>query len=710
MRFPYGAQYYRTPGPPREDWERDHRQMREHGFNFVKHYVMWNIVHLSEDAFDFTEIDGLLDVAERHDIQVVLQITLEGVGGPPHWIWQRYPHAWLMAHDGSRRYPRSAGHSVTGSAPGICLDNEKVRVHADAFVAALARRYRDHRALWGYDVWNEAHSREDPPGPSSLYYCYCEGTCAQFRLWLRQKYLSLHALEQAWYQRFQTWDEILPPRSRGAYPDCFDWQEFKLQDRLRLLRERVRVLRSEDPVHPMISHGIAGTSRRLYDYMGDEWSFAKEVDEWGLTVAPGRRDNDHRNFFQMVDLVRCAARGKPIWLGEFQGGHLWLWEELEGRPLSDARYTYPEDVRVWNWIGLMTGLNGILYWRWRPEMLGPLTDWFGLCERDGASTERLDMAGGFARLTNEHPDIMAAQLPQGEVGILILHEAQRFANVAYPRLFHAWADAVRGVYKAFLDHNIQADFIEVEDLDDYALVYLPYPLMIARENAARLKEYVQRGGRLVCEAGAASYVDGGNASPRVPGLGLDELFGAGATSAEVVQLMPDLLQELRFEIGGTAVRGRVGIERIAPQGGRAIGRFDDGSVAAVENDYGEGKTIYVGTYPSIAYLETEDASASAWIAGLLAWAGRQQRITTNHPGTLARTRQGQSGTYLFVLNTARDDARAVITLSDGLPSFQSATDIQTGRLFEIEKGTLRMLLPARDGAVLTLGPAPTRAD
>jgi len=44
--------------------------------------------------------------------------------------------------------------------------------------------------------------------------------------------------------------------------------------------------------------------------------------------------------------------------------------------------------RVWNWTSLMCGCKGLMYWQWRPELLGPESLGFGLCNLDGSPTER----------------------------------------------------------------------------------------------------------------------------------------------------------------------------------------------------------------------------------------------------------------------------------------------------------------------------------
>jgi len=55
--FPYGAQYYRTPNLPKEDWERDLRLMKEQGMNTVRLWAMWSWIHTSNDSFDFSHLD-----------------------------------------------------------------------------------------------------------------------------------------------------------------------------------------------------------------------------------------------------------------------------------------------------------------------------------------------------------------------------------------------------------------------------------------------------------------------------------------------------------------------------------------------------------------------------------------------------------------------------------------------------------------------------
>ena len=54
--------------------------------------------------------------------------------------------------------------------------------------------------------------------------------------------------------------------------------------------------------------------------------------------------------FQAVDLVRSAARGKPFWHAEHQGGPLWMQPQVIGHPIEGGRKPDAKDIRIWNMI------------------------------------------------------------------------------------------------------------------------------------------------------------------------------------------------------------------------------------------------------------------------------------------------------------------------------------------------------------------------
>jgi beta-galactosidase len=75
-------------------------------------------------------------------------------------------------------------------------------------------RYHDHPALALWHINNEygCHTKA----------CYCDVSAGAFRDWLIQRYKEISALNEAWStkfwaQRYDSFDEILPPRTAPTF-------------------------------------------------------------------------------------------------------------------------------------------------------------------------------------------------------------------------------------------------------------------------------------------------------------------------------------------------------------------------------------------------------------------------------------------------------------------------------------------------------------
>src|SRR5689334_153491 len=230
--------------------------------NMFRHWVLWSAVEIAPGKFDWREYDRMLDLETQNGIQAVLA---EFVTSAPEWAFTQFPEARFEAQDGYRGVPEYSGSSATGGFPGLCLDNPKVRARAEAFLRELAAHYKDHPALYGYDLWNEgntsggasvyfqvassAHIPNEHRGTSlGRMYCYCPASVAEFRKWLQKKYGSVEAVGNAWRRySFASWEDVEPSRTGGPYPDWLDWLEFKEDRAHELLRWRRDVIRSVDP-------------------------------------------------------------------------------------------------------------------------------------------------------------------------------------------------------------------------------------------------------------------------------------------------------------------------------------------------------------------------------------------------------------------------------------------------------------------------------
>ncbi len=706
--FPYGAVYYRKSNPPEEDWERDHATAARCGMNIFRHWVMWSGVEIAPGRFDWADYDRLMDLEAHYGIRVVLA---EMITAAPEWAYKKFAHARFEAHDGYKGISTISGSSATGGFPGLCLDNDDLRDAAGGFLSQLATRYKDHPAIYGYDLWNEcnthgggggyfqaassAHIPNEHRGTGlGRFYCYCPATARYFREWLKRRYGSLEALGKAWHRySFAEWDNVEPPRSGGPYADWLDWLEFREDRAHELLRWRREIIRSVDAKSRIVAHGIAYTLEALPDGSTNDWRAAAEVDAYGFTWVPARKGSQPWKQFHAVDLVRAASRGKPFWHAEFQGGPLWMQSEVLRRPLEDGRKPDEQDLRIWQLMSMAGGISGLLFVRWRPLLDGPLFGAFGPFAMDGSPTARSEMAARIGRWANSNPQLWKSRPVKGDIGIAFVPESERF-NFAQQGNTEFYSQSARGAYMAFFDSNIQADWVHIKDVGEYPIVYLPYPVMLSSETARRLREYVARGGYLISEGMPAYFGDRARAGETQPNYGLDELFGAREIDADFT---PDILDDLKLLTPDKlTVAGRIFRQVYQPTSGRAAGAYEDGRIAAVEH----GRTLLIGTFPGAAYFRNPNEPTRRFFAGMLERAGRKQQVVVDEPAIIARLHQGGGGAYLWVLNPTRDPKPVHVKLAQG--SWRSASLVWGEGSVQAGANEIGSTVPARDGLVLRL--------
>ncbi len=697
--FPYGAVYYRRSNPPREDWERDYRTAAEDGMNTFRHWFLWSAIEIAPGQYDWEPYDRQLDLAAANGMKTVIA---EMITAAPEWAFRRFAHARYETAAGRPLESGMSGSCATGGFPGLCLDNDDYRAVAEAFLRALVTRYRGHPGLGGYDVWNECNIRPDT--------CYCPATAAAFRRWLLERYDDLRTVAERWHRySLAEWEDITPPRELGPYPHVLDWLQFRIDNAYRWMRWRVELIRGLDPDHPITAHGVAGTLTSMADHAADDWRAAAEVESYGLTWVACRKGDEPWKQWHAVDLTRAASRGKRFWHSEAQGGPLWMQPQLPGRPRDDGRIPDPQDLRYWHLLSFAGGATGLLYPRWRPLLDGPLFGAFGPYALDGSRTPRSAMSSDLARWANapEQAALWRSRPVRGEVGIVYVPETQL---MAYAQQGHTayYAQSMQGAYRGFLAHNIQADWVHLDDIAQYDLLYLPFPFMLSHETADALRNWVAAGGTLVSEGCPAYFGDGGHVGTIQPNYGLDELFGARESS---VEFTPDLLGDLRVDMGGTPVWGGLFMQAYRPTTGEAVGWYEDGQVAVVDNRYGQGKTRLIGTMAGAGYYahgvtggHDPDGPAPFYAQVLAygsAYGGVEQHVISSDPSITARLHSGAGGDYLWVANPTRQPRPVQLRLGSAWGPYRAVRSLW-GAEASVTGQCVTLVCPERDVCVLAL--------
>jgi beta-galactosidase len=216
--------------------------------------------------------------------------------------------------------------------------------------------------------------------------------------------------------------------------------------------------------------------------------------------------------------------------------------------------------------------------------------------------------------------------------------------------------------------------------------------MLTAAHAQVLADWVAAGGTLISEATPGYFGDRGKVGTVQPHNGLDAVFGVAETN---VEFMPDIGDRISFSFNGNDVKGGGFRQVYRTTTGRALGDFADGS-AVVENDFGKGRTLLVGTHPGVAYFKASDAENLRYFAEVFVWTKRARNLTWDNPKLHVRLHRSGDAGAIWILNFTREPQRATIAL--GSAHEQLRID---GAYWGDARGK-DVVVPPRDALVLRL--------
>ncbi|HET7214863.1 MAG TPA: beta-galactosidase [Terriglobia bacterium] len=684
-----------------ERWGKDLDQIKAVGFNTVKCWVDWATAEPKPGQYDFQNLNLLMRLAQERGLRVIVQIYTDSA---PDWVGQRYPDA--------RFVDRSGAVINSQAAPGFCIDDEAVRNEVVKFIEALSQDANHYDALYGWDVWSEPHLvnwagfdyLKDPE------FCYCRYTQARFRDWLAAKYKTLPALNNAWYRGFTSWNDVTPPRFSTilSFTDYLDWRAF-ITDKLAAdLKTRVDAVRSADHIHPVTSHAaVPGLFTDPRDGYGepDDFLMSDSADFFGTSLYPKHAESpkpwSYEHLAAGLDFSRSAghSHGKGFWIGELQAG-----QGVTGMRIAEP--VTGHDEAYWMWQVIAHGAREIAVYAWYPMNAGYESNGYGLINLDGTLTPRAKEAGATAKaIAQSAASIDKAQPAPAQVAILYNRLSYMVGGTepSLSTLGNAERDSLEGLHRAFLEARIPVDFVSTQDVIDgrvkaYKILFLPYAVMISRQVADGIKQYVEQGGTAVAGARLAWNNARGFASDVIPGFGLAQVFGAREQMIRPVKaarLLVESSPDLPGMKSAEAVRGDNFEEELEPlAGGQVLARFANGKPAMVEKTYGKGKAILAGTFLPLSYEREHDPSTGRLLRSLAQAAGVRAEVKVSGAGTgevEVRRLVSPQEQLAFIFNHAQKPAQASISIR--VPwSVREAEDVVTGRPVKFKAGNNEVVL------------------
>ncbi len=644
-------------GPESEaEWRADLTTIKSLGFNTVRTWVEWSAGEPGEGEYRLDNLDLMLRLAEQQGLRVIVQVYVDSA---PEWVGRKYPDGQFVAQSGATIRSQAA--------PGFCVDHPGVRQAVHGFFSQVARRASASPAFHAYDLWSEpaVMNWALPTYVPNAQFCYCPHSMARFREWLQRKHGSLTALNRAWYRTFTDWSEVEPPRFGTilTYADFMDWRVF-IGDKIAAdLAGRAAAVREVDAAHLVTSHAPnpSPAFRTLADAMdaSDDYLMASSVDYFGTSFYPKLTSPD-RDFplerrALVMDLVHAVTGGKGFFVGELQAGY-GVHGIIAGNPITGR------DLELYTWGLLARGARSISYYAFYPMSTGYESGGYGLIQLDGTLTDRSRRAGATARLVADNADLLTAATPEpAQVAVVfnplvpLLGGEQAYGD---RRSMHR---AIAGYHRMFFERNVRVDFPSARDLRAdalrrYTLVILPYPILLSREKATALEEYVHQGGNLFVEARPGWQDERGHAEPILPGFGWHRLFGVRESQVLPVKQVDVRWGERRFT--GTSFAEH--FERL-DENATVVATFEDGTPAAYERRHGRGRAIILGTFVG-ERNQLEPALMHPLADILIDWAGVTRPAMRSSAFVELRRASAPKGELVVLLNHGTTAAEVDATL------------------------------------------------
>ncbi len=584
--------YYYPEAWPQSQWPRDMQNIRKLGMEYVHMgEFAWYFMEPSEGHYDFSWLDKNVELAHQNGLKVVLCTPS---ATPPIWLTQSHPEVLMVDAEG-----RTMQH---GSREQADWSSDVYREYVRKIDTELAKHYGHDPRVWGWQIDNELSHY-------GRRFSYSKAATEKFRKWLRQKYVTIDKLNEAWGGAFwsieyQNFEQIQIPNrevlvadpSPHAELDFERWFAIEAADYIKMQATALRqysanqwittnFMQLHEDVDPTLSQGtLDAFTWTMYPVHGDLIQSEGPL---------GFRLGDAATMSFMYDFMRpFTGISGPM---ELQPGEV-NWGETNPWPLPGA-------IHMWLLRAFGAGGRIVCTYRYRQPLYGSELYHKGLAETDGVTPSPGGREYAEAMrdivLLRQHYDSSAHEpesYAKRHTAFLISYDNRW--DISNHKQTIRWDTVAHWMryYRALKSVEAPVDVLTPDrDFSRYPFVVAPAFQLMDQRLAQRLSDYAMAGGHLIltCRTGEKNKQghlwEGPWAMPILP------LIGAK------IPYYDDMPQGVDAHVsagGKTYAWGSWGEILEPDEGTEVLARYADqfyaGKPAAVTHALGKGTVTYIG--------------------------------------------------------------------------------------------------------------------
>lgn len=625
----------------------------------------WSTLEPEEGVFHFDWLDRVMDNIAEKGGNVILATPS---GARPAWLSQKYPE--VLRTNGHREKMLHGGrHNHCFSSP---LYREKVAI----INRKLAERYHDHPALLMWHISNE-YSGE----------CHCDLCQENFRLWVKNKYQTLEAVNQAWWGPFWShtvtdWAQIESPSPIGemqVHGLNLDWRRFVTDQTIDFYEHEIKDIRSLSPNVPITTNFMADTYDLIPFQSLDYGKFAKHVDIISWDCYPAW----HNDWETTADLASKVGFINDLYRSLKQQPFLIMESTPSGVNWHDVNKTKRPGMHLLSSMQFLAhGSDSNLYFQWRKSR-GSSEKFHGaVVDHDNDEHNRVfqDVAKVGASL-EKIKEIKGKNI-DAKVAIIYdwdnnwaLNDAQGFGlkSKRYP-------ETLQEHYRYFWDHDISVDVITPDqDLSKYQLVIAPMLYLMTKQTMEKLNAYTKKGGTLV-----STYLTGYVNETDLAYLNgwsqeLKDLFGIAVKETDT--LYPKQKNKLSFAGKNYDVHDYCSI--VENQAAEVLATYQDDfyaqSPSVTKHAFGTGEAYYIGARTTGDFLGAFYGSIIDSLDLANPW------VEKSDPSISVQQR-GEN--HYFVMNFS-EESHEIMVASEGVDLLKNESTVQHIQLAPYEVKVIR---------------------
>ena len=495
----------------RELWEDDMKRMLDAGIGTVRiAEFSWSKVEPEEGTFTYEFFDEFLEVAHRFGMKVIFGTPS---ATPPAWLTEKYPEVLNASIDGVL-YRHGMRRHYNYNSP-------KYRELTARIVEKLGAHYAKHPAVIGWQIDNELNCETSD--------FYSESDSAAFRIFLKERYKTLDALNEAWgtvfwNQTYTGWEEIHVPRPtihNSTNPhEMLDYHRFVSESAISFCRMQSDILRkylkpgdfitTNGMFDKLDNHRMTDEALDVYTYDSyPNFAYCLDADP----LAPGNLND--RRWSRNLTEVRSICPHFGI-MEQQSGANGW-------NTRMEAPAPKPGQMMLWAMQSIAHGADFISFFRWRTCTFGTEIYWHGILDYDNRDNRKL------AEVRKIHKRIRAIA-PMAGAGFKAAFGLVRDYDNIWDSDVDVWHHRLEKmstdeIFRASqlthtpMDEVFLLEDTDVEELCGYPLLIYPHPLILTQKRADLLKKYVEMGGTLLIGARAGQKdISGKCVMQPMPGL------------------------------------------------------------------------------------------------------------------------------------------------------------------------------------------------